>query len=123
MALAAQASAEMFENHDLSFAGRTVTEAMKACSYNEGSIALAQYGPYWRMLRRVCTTELSTNRCLNKTIAVWSKFVDNKVRWIKAEARQAGSVDVGHFVFTSLQFDWKSYVIVRPVGSTIQRRG
>lgn len=100
--LSAEAAAEMFKNHDLPFAGRTITEAMKACSFNQGSMALSQYGPYWRMLRRLCTTELFSNKCLNETLAVRRKSVDEMVRWITEEARQARSVDVAHFVFTTV---------------------
>lgn len=100
--LSAEAAEEIFKNHDLSFAGRTITEAMRACSFNQSSMALGQYGPYWRMLRRLCTTELFSNKCLNETLAVRRKSVDNMVGWIKEEAKQTGRIDVAHFVFTTV---------------------
>ncbi|KAG5235132.1 cytochrome P450 [Salix suchowensis] len=48
---------EMVKNHDAVLAGRKIYEAMRGDSGNEGSIITAQYGPHWRMLRRLCTTE------------------------------------------------------------------
>ena len=48
---------EMFKNHDVVLAGRKIYESMKGNYGNEGSLITAQYGPHWRMLRRLCTTE------------------------------------------------------------------
>ncbi|KAK9126508.1 hypothetical protein Scep_015354 [Stephania cephalantha] len=86
----ADAAMEMFKNNDLAFNGRTITEAMRACSYNEGSMALAQYGPYWRLLRRICTAELLTNIRMKETENVRRKCIDNMVRWISDEMQEKG---------------------------------
>ncbi|XP_059078196.1 flavonoid 3'-monooxygenase-like [Cryptomeria japonica] len=51
---------EIFKTHDQNFAGRTLIEAAKVLSHQESSIAFAQYGDYWRKLRRIATTELFT---------------------------------------------------------------
>ncbi|KAF9593487.1 hypothetical protein IFM89_023536 [Coptis chinensis] len=63
----AEAAMDMFKSHDLSFAGRTTNEPLRVHCYDEDSMALGQYGPYWRMLRRICTTELFTNSRINGT--------------------------------------------------------
>ncbi|KAL5976443.1 hypothetical protein ACLOJK_020775 [Asimina triloba] len=97
--LSAEATTELFKNHDLSFAGRSIVEAMRACSYNEGSMALAQYGPYWRLLRRLCTTQLFVNRRLNETITVRKKCVEDMVKSIAEEAQKNSSVDLNTFVY------------------------
>lgn len=55
---------EMFKNHDVVLAGRKIYEAMKGDYGNEGSLITAQYGPHWRMLRRLCTTEFFVARRL-----------------------------------------------------------
>ncbi|XP_059078186.1 sugiol synthase-like [Cryptomeria japonica] len=54
---------EIFKTHDKSFAGRPVLEAVTVLSHHKSSIVFAQYGDYWRKLRRIATTELfSTSR-------------------------------------------------------------
>ncbi|XP_058108838.1 cytochrome P450 76A2-like [Magnolia sinica] len=100
--LSAEAATELFKNHDLSFAGRTITEAMRGCSFNESSMALGQYGPYWRALRRICTTELFINRRLNETVSIRNKCVDDMLRWIAEEAEEKGSVEVIRFAFLAV---------------------
>lgn len=93
-----EAAADMFKNHDLTFAGRNITESMRACSYNEGSMALSQYGPYWRMLRRICTTELFTNNRIHETEHLRIKCVDNMIKWMREEAQEKGSIELARFV-------------------------
>ncbi|KAF6146791.1 hypothetical protein GIB67_007505, partial [Kingdonia uniflora] len=95
----AKAAKELFKNHDISFAGRTITETMKTCGYHEGSIAVAQYGPYWRMLRRLCTTELVVQKRINETVIVRRKSIDGMIQWIDDDARTKGGVHIARFVF------------------------
>ncbi|GLJ32536.1 hypothetical protein SUGI_0654640 [Cryptomeria japonica] len=51
---------EIFKTHDQNFAGRTLIEAAKVNSHHESSIVFAQYGDYWRKVRRIAATELFT---------------------------------------------------------------
>ncbi|PIA43413.1 hypothetical protein AQUCO_01900062v1, partial [Aquilegia coerulea] len=94
----AKAAAEMFKNHDIAFAGRTTNEALRVNSYDEGSMALSQYGSYWRMLRRICTTELFTNNRINGTQGLRMKCVDSMMKWMWDEAQEKGSVEVARFL-------------------------
>ncbi|KAK9153796.1 hypothetical protein Sjap_001276 [Stephania japonica] len=94
----ADAAMEMFKNNDLSFNGRTITEAMRACSYNEGSMALAQYGPYWRALRRICTAQLLTNTRMKESENVRRKCINNMHTWISDEMEEKGSVEIARHV-------------------------
>ncbi|KAL3715709.1 hypothetical protein ACJRO7_007449 [Eucalyptus globulus] len=91
---------EMFKNHDVVLAGRKIYEAMKGDYSNEGSIITAQYGPHWRMLRRLSTTEFFVARRLDATESVRSRCVDRMVRFIE-DAGESGtkSIDVGRFFF------------------------
>ena len=49
---------EVLKTHDHILSGRTVTQAAKVLSHYKTSIVFGQYGPHWRMLRRVSNTEL-----------------------------------------------------------------
>eukprot|EP00249_Psilotum_nudum_P023061 c28737_g1_i1 orf=350-1909(-) len=53
-----QMASALFKTHDEMFANRPQTSAGKYISYDYSDIGWAQYGPYWRQLRRLCSTEL-----------------------------------------------------------------
>lgn len=91
---------EMFKNHDVVLAGRKIYEAMKGDYSNEGSMITAQYGPHWRMLRRLSTTEFFVTSRLDAMESVRSRCVDRMVRFIE-DAGESGtkSIDVGRFIF------------------------
>ncbi|KAM7526121.1 hypothetical protein LguiA_016023 [Lonicera macranthoides] len=94
------AAREMFKHHDMVLAGRKIYESMKGDFGNEGSLITAQYGPHWRMLRRLCTSEFFTTTRLDSTCDVRARCIDNMVRFI-GEAGGLGTkeIDVGRFFF------------------------
>lgn len=49
---------EILRTHDLVFANRPATAAGKHIAYNNKNIGLASYGPYWRLMRKLCVHEL-----------------------------------------------------------------
>lgn len=98
----AKAAAELFKNHDLSFANRNINDTMRSHVYHKGSLALALYGSYWRVLRRICTVEMLVNKRMNETAAVRQNCMNNMVHWIQKEARElngARGIHVTRFVF------------------------
>ncbi|XLR24387.1 cytochrome P450 CYP736A12 [Arachis ipaensis] len=51
--------AELFlKKHDTVFASRPLLEASKYFSYGYKGMIFAEYGPYWRNMRKVCTLQL-----------------------------------------------------------------
>ncbi|XP_047329895.1 iridoid oxidase [Impatiens glandulifera] len=95
-----EAAREMFKNHDTVFAGRKIYEAMRGKYGSEGSLITSQYGPHWRMLRRLSTTEFFVTSRLDATESVRSRCVEQMVRFID-EAVECGTdgIDVGRFIF------------------------
>ncbi|KAF9621266.1 hypothetical protein IFM89_018483 [Coptis chinensis] len=94
-----KASRELFKNHDLTYSGRTITEVMKAGSFDQGSMAIAQYGPYWRKIKRIVVTELSGSKQFNETASMRKRSVDKMIQWIDEEAQAKGRVCLANFVF------------------------
>ncbi|KAF8403203.1 hypothetical protein HHK36_011302 [Tetracentron sinense] len=91
---------EMFKNHDVVLAGRKIYEAMKGNYGNEGSLITAQYGPQWRMLRRLCTTEFFVLSRLNDMQGVRGCCIDRMVRYVEEASRcNSNGVEVGRFFF------------------------
>lgn len=91
---------EMFKNHDVALAGRKIYESMKGNFGNEGSLITAQYGPHWRMLRRLSTTEFFTTTRLDSMHDVRSRCVDQMVQFIEdAGGLGTKAVDIRRFFF------------------------
>nr|AZU97075.1 cytochrome P450 [Arnebia euchroma] len=103
MILNAKAAAEFFKNHDISFADRNIVETMRSHNYNESSLVLAPYGSFWRMLRRLCTVEMFTQKKINETEHVRRKCIDDMLLWIEDEANnikeEGGGIQVTRFIF------------------------
>nr|GMD88137.1 cytochrome P450 76A2-like [Ipomoea batatas] len=98
----AETAGELFKNHDVSFAGRQIVETSRVHDYVSGSVALAQYGTYWRVLRRICTVEMFTTKKINETASIRRKCVDDMISWVEKEARESDKgkgVHVARFVF------------------------
>lgn len=92
---------EMFKNHDVVLAGRKIYEAMKGNYGHEGSLITSQYGPHWRMLRRLCTTEFFVTSRLDTMRGVRGRCIDRMVQFIEDAGRDSGKngIDVGRFFF------------------------
>ncbi|GKV37581.1 hypothetical protein SLEP1_g45599 [Rubroshorea leprosula] len=96
----AEVAREMFKNHDVVLAGRKVYETMKGDFGNEGSIITSQYGPHWRMLRRLCITEFFVPSRLDAMRSVRGRCIDRMVQYIEdASAGGTTAVDVRRFFF------------------------
>ncbi|KAK1276067.1 Cytochrome P450 76A2 [Acorus gramineus] len=94
-----EAATSLFKENDMSFVGRAINEAMRSHDYDKGSLVVAQYGPRWQMLRRLCVSELIHTKQLNETMPVRMKCVDDMIRWIKEET---GSIEVAQYVFMAI---------------------
>lgn len=96
-----EAARVMFKNHDTVLAGRKIYESMKGDIGNDGSLITAQYGPHWRMLRRLCTAEFFAMGPLDAMRGVRAKCVDQMVQNIRdaAAAPASKGIDVGRFFF------------------------
>lgn len=91
---------DMFKNHDVVLAGRKIYEAMKGEYGTEGSIITSQYGPHWRMLRRLCTTEFFVTSRLDAMREVRSRCIDRMVKYVEdASSCGTNAIDVGRFLF------------------------
>uniref|UniRef100_A0A6N2MSZ1 Cytochrome P450 n=1 Tax=Salix viminalis TaxID=40686 RepID=A0A6N2MSZ1_SALVM len=91
---------EMFKNHDAVLAGRKIYEAMRGDSGNEGSIITAQYGPHWRMLRRLCTTEFFVTSRLDAMQGARTRCIDGMLQYIEdGSDNGTKAVDLGRYIF------------------------
>ncbi|KAM3288230.1 hypothetical protein P3S67_021660 [Capsicum chacoense] len=98
----AEAAAELFKNHDISFVDRFIPDVNLAHNYYQGSLSLGRYGSFWRFQRRICTVEMFVHKKISETVPVRRKCVDNMLKWIEKAANSAekgSGIDVTRFVF------------------------
>ncbi|KAI3978964.1 hypothetical protein MKX01_016139 [Papaver californicum] len=67
----AESARECFTTNDKVFATRPTTVAIKLLTYNHTMFGFAPYGPYWREIRKIATTELLSDRRLAMLKNVW----------------------------------------------------
>uniref|UniRef100_A0ACD5VAL8 Uncharacterized protein n=1 Tax=Avena sativa TaxID=4498 RepID=A0ACD5VAL8_AVESA len=86
----------VLQTNDRAFANRPASEAIAYLTYGRADMVFAQYGPFWRELRKLCTHRLFSHRRAASRAAVHDE-VENLVREV---ARSAGSVvDLGELAF------------------------
>ncbi|XP_052179866.1 cytochrome P450 CYP736A12-like [Diospyros lotus] len=91
-------AAELFlRTHDDVFASRPKTQAAEYLSYGTKGMAFTEYGPYWRSVRKLCTSELLNVAKVESYAGMRREEVGAMVRSLKAAA--AGeAVDVNRKV-------------------------
>ncbi|XP_015898696.3 iridoid oxidase [Ziziphus jujuba] len=101
----AKAAEQLFKNHDLSFCDRKCLIALTSQNYNQGSVAVNQYGPYWRVMRRLCNMELLVNKRIVDTAPIRGRCVDAMIQFIQDDSAakrsrgEAGAVNLAHYLF------------------------
>ncbi|KAL8516815.1 hypothetical protein ACS0TY_015173 [Phlomoides rotata] len=101
----AAAAAELFKRHDLPFAGRTSNDVLTVFDFNQAVLGLLDFGGYWRVLRRLSTTEMFVSKRINEMTEVRHRLRDNMERWIVEASDRSraeggnGEVQVGHYLF------------------------
>lgn len=100
--LSAKTATEFFKSHDHSFADRTITETMRVHNYHKSSLALAPYGTYWRLMRRLVTVDMLVMKRINDTASIRRRCVGDMLAWVAKEAsklEKGRGLHVARFVF------------------------
>ncbi|KAE8668416.1 3-deoxy-D-manno-octulosonic acid transferase-like [Hibiscus syriacus] len=79
---------------------------MRVYDYHKSSVALAPYGSYWRVMRRLVTVDMLVNKRINEAATIRRKCTDDMLRWIEEETRKIqgesngnNGIRVARFVF------------------------
>ncbi|XP_021678840.2 iridoid oxidase [Hevea brasiliensis] len=102
----AKAAAELFKNHDASFCDRKCLHVLTSHNYRDGSLAVGQFSPYWRMLRRLCSMEMMTSKRINETASIRRKCIYQMIRSIEDNAvatsarGESVAVNLPHYLST-----------------------
>ncbi|PIN08979.1 Cytochrome P450 CYP2 subfamily [Handroanthus impetiginosus] len=99
--LTAKAATELFKNHDVNFAERTITEVMKAHDFHKAALSLSPYGSYWRVMKRILTVEMFVHKRISETEPIRRRCIADMIEWIgkEAAAEESGRIHLARFVF------------------------
>ncbi|XP_026451160.1 cytochrome P450 76A2-like [Papaver somniferum] len=98
----ADAATELFKRHDHSFCNRHIMEVMKLGEDLNSATVTRPNGPYWRMIRRLYSTELFSRMAIKRTEGRRRKCVQQMIQWVSAEGKHNTSVKLRHLLFVSL---------------------
>ncbi|KAI3890746.1 hypothetical protein MKX03_019138, partial [Papaver bracteatum] len=101
----AQSAMEMFKNHDQHFCNRHRNATMiRDDGSHNGTIGLSDYGPQWKMMRRLYATEMFTKKRLDDTTHLRRKCLDQLIQWVSDEAKHnpGKSIEVARFIYAAI---------------------
>nr|XP_025888426.1 premnaspirodiene oxygenase-like [Solanum lycopersicum] len=70
---------QVLKVHDLSFAARTKLVASDIIFYRQKGVAFAEYGDYWKQMRKICTSELLSAKMVKSFNLIRQDEVHNLV--------------------------------------------
>lgn len=87
---------EVLQLHDNIFSDRPANHAITYLTYDRADMAFANYGPFWRQMRKLCVVKLFSR----KRAESWDSARDEVDRMVRALGLSAGEpVNVGELVF------------------------
>ncbi|KAK4366297.1 hypothetical protein RND71_014177 [Anisodus tanguticus] len=87
---------QVLQLQDTVFANRPATIAVKYLSYDRADMAFANYGPFWRQMRKLCVMKLFSRRRAES----WDSIRDEVDSMTRTVATSTGlSVNIGELVF------------------------
>ncbi|PIA50873.1 hypothetical protein AQUCO_01200271v1, partial [Aquilegia coerulea] len=96
--------AELFlKIHDTNFASRPQMQALKFMSYGQKNLAFAQYGPYWRNIRKLCTIELLNSSKVESFRPMRREVLSNFIKSIVHTGKLGGPINVSAMVESLIQ--------------------
>ncbi|KAF8378472.1 hypothetical protein HHK36_029813 [Tetracentron sinense] len=88
-------AAELFlKTHDTIFANRPENQASKYLSYGRKGLAFAEYGPYWRNIRKLCTLRLLSSSKIDSFKGMRREEVALLIQSLKDAAKDRAVVDI-----------------------------
>ncbi|KAL9329682.1 hypothetical protein ACSQ67_004685 [Phaseolus vulgaris] len=88
-------AAELFlKTHDLVFASRPRYQAEKYVSWGQRNLAFAEYGSYWRNMRKLCTLELLSQTKINSFRSMREEELDLLIKLLREAANAGATVDL-----------------------------
>lgn len=86
---------EIIKNYDTCLCGRPKSIAINYLSYGLDGFLFANYGPYWKFIKKLCMSELLGGRTLNRFFPVRSEEIRRFINFMLRKANESEAVNVG----------------------------
>ncbi|GLJ19382.1 hypothetical protein SUGI_0349210 [Cryptomeria japonica] len=90
---------EVLKNNDHRFSSRTINTAARTLYYQGTSLIMSPNGPHWRLLRRICNTEIFSAKRLDALQHLRTEEVCKTIDCILEDCKQGNSVKIGERAF------------------------
>ncbi|PIA51522.1 hypothetical protein AQUCO_01100403v1, partial [Aquilegia coerulea] len=113
----AEIAKQIMTTHDVIFANRPATTASKAFLYGAKDIAFADYGEYWRQMRKICVVDLLSVKRVQSFSLIRGEGIANMVNKIKQSCLMRKEVNLTELivsyttnVISRVALVWKIYM-------------
>ncbi|XP_063947372.1 premnaspirodiene oxygenase isoform X2 [Daucus carota subsp. sativus] len=89
---------EIMKTHDVSFADRPHLLSGELLAYNSSDILLSPYGEYWRQMRKICTLEVFSAKCVQKFEPIRKEEVENLIKIVSQN--EGSAVNISELLFS-----------------------
>ncbi|GLJ19392.1 hypothetical protein SUGI_0349400 [Cryptomeria japonica] len=90
---------EVLKNNDQSFSSRTTNTAVRVFAYQGTSLVWSPYGPRWRLLRKICNTEIFSTKRLDTLQHLRREEVFTAIDYILKDSKKGNIVNIGERAF------------------------
>uniref|UniRef100_A0A2N9HUW4 Cytochrome P450 n=1 Tax=Fagus sylvatica TaxID=28930 RepID=A0A2N9HUW4_FAGSY len=90
---------EVMKTHDVIFASRPTSLAIKILTYDSTDLVFAPYGNYWRQLRKICTLELLSPKRVESYQPIREEELSTAINWIASKA--GSTINLTEKIFTT----------------------
>ncbi|PIA36168.1 hypothetical protein AQUCO_03400228v1, partial [Aquilegia coerulea] len=94
----AEIAKQIMTTHDVIFANRPATTASKAFLYGAKDIAFADYGEYWRQMRKICVVDLLSVKRVQSFSLIRGEGIANMVNKIKQSCLMRKEVNLTELI-------------------------
>ena len=91
---------EIFKTQDLNFSSRPEFGSSEYFIYRGSRFVMAQYGNYWRFMKKLCMTKLLAVPQLNHTVDIREEEVVKLVESVTKSSREGKACDLSHELTT-----------------------
>ncbi|XP_058071407.1 cytochrome P450 93A2-like [Magnolia sinica] len=90
-----EAAREFLRTHELAFASRPQSIAIRYLGYGGHGFAFAPYGPYWKFMRKLCMSAVLSGRSLGNFLPIKQEEIQGFLQLLSRASAKGKAVNVG----------------------------